>query len=86
MKKLLFTRLTLKRKMPLVVLHVIMHGVLILFDLLAYSTDVVSLCVFLICVWYVFGENIAVGAKLNFSRGGTHSHLLEQWLLCPPPQ
>jgi hypothetical protein len=59
-KELLLTRLTLKWKMTLVVLHMIMHGVLILLNHLAYRTDIMSFCVFLIRVGHTF---IAVSSK-----------------------
>ena len=63
MKELFLTDLTFKWKMTLMVLHMIMHGVLILLDRLAYRTDIMSLCVLLIRVGHTF---IAVSSKTQF--------------------
>ena len=73
MEELLLTGLTLKGKMTLVILHMIMHGVLILLNYLTYRTDIVSLCVFLIRVGHTF---IVVSSKTQFFL----------WRRVPPPR
>ena len=76
-KELLLTGLTLKGKMTFMVLHVIMHGVLILLDRLTYRTDIMSLCVFLIGVGHVC---IAVSSKTQFFTRR------QFFLVRPPPR
>jgi hypothetical protein len=56
MKKLLLTGWALKRKMALMGLHVIVHGVLILLYYLAYGTNIVSRSVFLIGIGHWLGR------------------------------
>jgi hypothetical protein len=76
MKELLLTSLTLKWKMTFMILHMIMHGVLILLHHLAYRTDIVSLCVLLIRVGHTF---IAVSSKTQF-------FIRRLFFLVPPPR
>ena len=73
MKKLLLTALTLKWKMTFMILHMIMHGVLILLNRLAYRTDIMPLCIFLVSVGHTF---IAVSSKTQFFL----------WRRVPPPR